>query len=305
MHISAQAPITQSMAKRPLRGIGEFSAHAVQKVAQADHRPQITDHAVLEGREFPHVAMHRIPLVDQKRVQKILKERLPSVVVVRSGAGMGSGYAVDLNAYLPGNLRVPPNRTIILTNRHVVARTTTLRGGKTTESIPRTVEIELMSGQKYQGKVIAVDPGSDSAFVMVDMPRPLRPIPIGNWRTLQRGAQVLILGHPVGLTWSVTHGIVSHPARKFPGVPHPVIQTDAPINPGNSGGPMIMLDETGAVIGTNTFKLVREGVENLGFAFHAETQMQALIQILLKGRAVSRSDGRRDAAPHIEPHQHL
>jgi len=85
----------------------------------------------------------------------------------------------------------------------------------------------------------------------------------GNSNTLRRGDPVYTVGHPVGLRYSVTSGIVSG-FREHAGVRY--IQTDAPINPGNSGGPLI--DRSGEVIGVNT--MILADTEGIGFAIPIE-----------------------------------
>lgn len=88
----------------------------------------------------------------------------------------------------------------------------------------------------------------------------------GDSSTLKIGQPVFTIGNPLGLSHTVTSGIVSgkrtHEARTY-------IQTDAPINPGNSGGPLI--DETGHVVGINT--MILSGTEGIGFAIPIETAL--------------------------------
>lgn len=75
------------------------------------------------------------------------------------------------------------------------------------------------------------------------------------------GSDVYIIGHPLGLGWTVTRGIVSGIRKDGD---RTMIQTDAPISPGNSGGPM--LDAQGHLVGIVTAKFVETGAENLAFA---------------------------------------
>lgn len=166
--------------------------------------------------------------------------RFLSVVVVRSPTGsLGSGFYVD--DYL------------VITNQHVV------EGSK-------LVEIELRDGTEGVGQVVRSDIGADLALVRVTQ----RGVPVTlSSDAVAPGDSVDAIGHPRGLKFSLTRGIVSAVRRmRNPSVPGSsemnVVQTDTPINPGNSGGPLF---RGGSVIGVNTQK-IRSG-ESLGFAVHA------------------------------------
>ena len=78
------------------------------------------------------------------------------------------------------------------------------------------------------------------------------------------GSDVYVIGHPVGLGWTITRGIVSAIRRPGEVAPTEIIQTDAAISPGNSGGPL--LDRHGRLVGVVVFKLAGRGVESVGFA---------------------------------------
>jgi serine protease Do len=86
------------------------------------------------------------------------------------------------------------------------------------------------------------------------------------------------VGHPLGLTFSVTRGIVSAKARDYEGQIY--IQTDAAINPGNSGGPL--LDKKGRIVGINTF-LLRGGYA-LSFAIPIDRALEAASTALARLR---------------------
>jgi serine protease Do len=89
---------------------------------------------------------------------------------------------------------------------------------------------------------------------------------------LSVGDTVYAVGHPFGLDFTFTKGIVSEPDRIQNGISY--IQTDAAINPGNSGGPLV--NEAGAVVGMNTF-IIRDS-HNLGFALPVRYLNQALAE---------------------------
>ena len=87
---------------------------------------------------------------------------------------------------------------------------------------------------------------------------------------VEAGEAIIAIGHPLGLRFTATKGIVSKAERRFNNVDY--IQVDAAINPGNSGGPLI--NEDGQVVGVNTF-IYRNG-ESLGFALPS-TKLQSII----------------------------
>jgi S1-C subfamily serine protease len=154
---------------------------------------------------------------------------------------LGSGF------YVTGDL--------VLTNFHVIDGT-------------QFVEIKLFSGLETTGKVIASDPRLDLALVKVGMRG--QPVTLYAERTLPLGAEVELIGHPKGLEFSITRGVVSALRElESPNVPGGkkvrFIQTDAAINGGNSGGPMFLGDR---VVGVNTLKTVGVEFEGLNFAVH-------------------------------------
>ena len=168
--------------------------------------------------------------------------RFDSVVVVLSPAGtLGSGFFVKDD--------------VVLTNVHVV------EGSK-------LAKMKLHDGSETSGRVIAQDIRLDLALVKVQA----QGIPVRMYKeqSLMLGAQVEAIGHPAGLQFSITKGVVSGirelPSRHAPGGKNVrFIQTDTAINPGNSGGPLYLGDR---VIGVNTWKVVAEEIGGLNFAVH-------------------------------------
>src|SRR5205814_7233075 len=100
---------------------------------------------------------------------------------------------------------------------------------------------------------------------------------------VQDGDEVLAIGHPYGLNYTATQGVVSRADRVQQGIHY--IQIDAAINPGNSGGPLV--NEEGEVLGVNTF--IIKGGDNLGFALPVSYLKEALDQYLpIKGETAIR-----------------
>jgi serine protease Do len=163
----------------------------------------------------------------------------PNSIVQQPESGVGSGIIFDANGW-------------ILTNRHVVAGTSSLT-------------VELKDGMRYDGKVYGVDTLTDLAIVKVEATG-LPAATMGDSDGLKVGELVVAIGSPLGtFSNSVTSGIVSATGRRIQtdgGDLRDLIQTDAAINPGNSGGPL--LDASGAVIGVNT--AIAQNSTGIGFS---------------------------------------
>ena len=171
----------------------------------------------------------------------------------------------------------------IVTNAHVV------KGGRQievqlAESFERSPghAVTHPSGTKLEAKVVGVDRESDLALLKIERAG-LPFLSFGNSSELHQGQLVLAFGNPLGLSNSVTMGVVSSTARQIkPDDPMLYIQTDAPINPGNSGGPL--LDADGHVVGINTFILSQSGgSEGIGFAIPSNVVRSVVDQLRKEG----------------------
>ena len=166
------------------------------------------------------------------------------IVQIHTPGGSGSGFIVK-------------DKNLIVTNRHVI----------------HGHEEVVVRGEKF-GKtitqVVYTDPLNDIAFLRVpDGYEESGHVTISGER-VNAGERIVAIGHPLGLRFTATQGIVSKSERKFNNVDY--IQVDAAINPGNSGGPLI--NEEGHVVGVNTF-IFRNG-ESLGFALPSLTLNEIL-----------------------------
>jgi putative serine protease PepD len=167
----------------------------------------------------------------------VAKALLPTVVEIRQGSGLGSGFVYDKNGY-------------IMTAAHVV------QGAD-------QVQVRLYDGTKLTGKVVGTDEANDVAVVKVDRTG-LAAAPLALGETIQVGQLAVAIGSPFGLNETVTAGIISATDRNLEG--REVIQTDAPINPGNSGG--VLADRRGRVIGINdAIQTGSESNGNVGIGF--------------------------------------
>ncbi|MEB3327606.1 MAG: trypsin-like peptidase domain-containing protein [Candidatus Sericytochromatia bacterium] len=172
----------------------------------------------------------------------------------REEKGVGSGFVVGANG-------------LIVTNHHVV------RGAD-------QLTVTFHDGKKYPGKVIGQDPGSDLALVKIEA-KGLSSLRLADPQKLRVGQYVVALGSPLGLSQTVTTGILSAINRDIElNARVGFLQTDAPINPGNSGGPLLNL--RGEVIGVNTAVAARG--QGIGFAVPVDTLKGVLPQLEAKGR---------------------
>ncbi|MEZ5475111.1 MAG: trypsin-like peptidase domain-containing protein [Steroidobacteraceae bacterium] len=161
----------------------------------------------------------------------------------------------------------------IVTNHHVIATADEVR-------------VMLADGRVADAKIVGRDPDTDLALLKIDLPN-LPVMPIGQSNRLRVGDVVLTIGNPVGLSQTVTQGIVSATGRGQLGVAtfENFIQTDAPINAGNSGGALI--NTNGELIGINTAVLAKNlGVEGIGFAIPVNLARSVMDELLKNGRVI-------------------
>ena len=173
---------------------------------------------------------------------------------------LGSGVIVDDKGH-------------IVTNHHVIANAESIR-------------VQLADGRIAEAHVVGSDPDTDLAVLSVSL-KFLPVAPLGRSDQLRVGDVVLAIGNPLGLSHTVTHGIVSAVSRAQLGIA-PVedfIQTDAPINRGNSGGALV--DSNGALVGINTAMVAKSlGVEGIGFAIPVNLVRGVIVDIIDHGRVI-------------------
>ena len=194
-----------------------------------------------------HAKLSSVNSVIERRpdsVAALAARVIPSVVSITTstpnGGGTGSGFVLRSDGYL-------------LTNNHVVADAI----GSDGNQISGALQVQFSDGRTLSGQVVGRDPSYDLAVVKVNISG-LTALPLGNSDKIQVGDSVIAIGSPLGLSGTVTTGIISAKNRAVTtsGSLSPgnsfinALQTDAAINPGNSGGPLV--DATGAVIGVNS-----------------------------------------------------
>ena len=206
----------------------------------------------------------------------------PSVVTIyvstSSGSGSGSGVVLTDDGY-------------VLTNNHVVAGD----GGNT-----GSVQVRTADGTLYDAAVVGTDPASDLAVLRLDGAEGLSPATFADSDEVQIGDVAVAIGAPLGLSNTVTTGIISATGRAVAtgstqddATVLDAIQTDAAINPGNSGGALV--DGAGEVIGINTaIATVASGIPGaqsqsgnigVGFAIPSNTAQRIAQEIIETGSA--------------------
>ncbi|WP_296602128.1 trypsin-like peptidase domain-containing protein, partial [Nocardioides sp.] len=218
---------------------------------------------------------------DNGSIEAVAARLLPSTVQISAeyegqrGGATGSGFVLDRQGH-------------VITNNHVVADADESQG---------PIEIVDQDGNRYKATVVGRSSVYDLAVLYSDEARGLTPAALGASQELRVGEGVVAIGSPLGLSSTVTAGIVSALHR-------PVttgdtgndssyinaVQTDAAINPGNSGGPLVNL--RGQVVGVNSAIATtgggiggEAGNIGVGFAIPIEQVRVTADQILRTGKA--------------------
>ena len=215
-------------------------------------------------------------------VEKVAAAVLPSVVSIevatRAGGAEGSGSIISSDGY-------------VLTNHHVVAA-----GAEPGAQL----QVTLNDGSRHPAQFVASDVNTDIGVIKIEGVDNLPTIQFGDSHDLNVGQQVVAVGSPLGLSATVTTGIVSalnRPVRASQGGGESSlmdgIQTDAAINPGNSGGPLV--DMEGHLIGMNSVIASLStggfgsegsgGSIGLGFAIPANFAKRVAEQLIANGEA--------------------
>jgi putative serine protease PepD len=213
------------------------------------------------------------------QVESVANTVLPSVVTINArgaeaGGGTGSGEVIRSDGY-------------ILTNNHVIS--VAANGG--------AVSVLFSDGVSVPATITGRDPQTDLAVLHVEPPHDLKVIAIGSSDTVKVGQPVVALGAPLGLSGTVTAGIVSALDRtvNVPGdnggqaLLVSAVQTDAAINPGNSGGALVNC--AGRLIGVPTAGATvpspsgesAGGSIGLGFAIPVDLAMSIAKEIIATG----------------------
>jgi|UniRef100_UPI004049F460 putative serine protease PepD len=200
---------------------------------------------------------------------------LPSVVSITTGSGStGSGFIIDSSGF-------------ILTNNHVVEQAALSKG---------RILVTLNNGKEFESKIVGRDASYDLAILKI-LATGLPALQFGNSDEVAVGDSVIAIGSPLGLSGTVTLGIISAKDRAVTAGGSAgetsfinALQTDAAINPGNSGGPLI--NTAGAVIGVNSAIATLSGASSaqagsigLGFAIPINQARKTADQLIKTGKA--------------------
>ncbi|MFB6816398.1 S1C family serine protease [Streptomyces sp. NPDC056347] len=210
----------------------------------------------------------------QDDYQAVIRNVLPSVVQIEASGGLGSGVVYDSKGH-------------IVTNAHVVGSA-------------KKFKVTVATGEKVtSASLVSAYPEQDLAVIKLDqVPDGLKPAKFGDSAKVEVGQIVLAMGSPLGLSSSVTQGIVSalgrtvSESRAGGGTGATIanmVQTSAAINPGNSGGALVNLDSE--VIGIPTLAatdpdLGGSAAPGIGFAIPVSMVKTIADQIIKNGRVV-------------------
>ncbi|SEP65964.1 S1C family serine protease [Microlunatus flavus] len=209
----------------------------------------------------------------------------PSVVTITVQAGnsgdIGSGVVLDTDGH-------------ILTNDHVVSAAS--------GSSRSSVTVTLPDGRTAPARVIGTSASNDLAVIKVDGVADLKPATFAKSGSIKVGQAVVAFGAPLGLSESVTSGIVSNTARPVRSgddndAVYLAVQTDAAINPGNSGGPLV--DLNGSVVGINSSIAStgssqgggQSGNIGIGFAIPSDVAVRVASELIADGKSVNAALG--------------
>ncbi|MFT4294454.1 MAG: trypsin-like peptidase domain-containing protein [Micropruina sp.] len=217
----------------------------------------------------------------------------PSVVTitVRSGrsGSIGSGVVLDSAGH-------------ILTNDHVVSETSGSTNPTSTGSSAGSITVTFEDGSTANATVVGTSANNDLAVIKVSGVKAdlLKPATFATSSSVVVGQSVVAVGAPLGLSETVTSGIVSATARPVRSgttgnAVYQAVQTDAAINPGNSGGPLVNLN--GQVIGINASGATlsngseQSGNIGLGFAIPADVAVRVANDLIEHGTAADATLG--------------
>ncbi|MDA9654033.1 trypsin-like peptidase domain-containing protein [Candidatus Pelagibacter sp.] len=198
--------------------------------------------------------------------EEIFEKYASSVVYIdnKKDNGSGSGFVINHKGLK------------IITNWHVVETAKNVTICLRTKNLNKVCDTDY-----YTGKVVKRNKQKDLAMIEVKgLPANLKPVIYGSYKKVKIGQTAFAIGHPDGLVWTFTNGMISQKrpdhrwnyksSRHFANT----IQMQVPINPGNSGGPLF--NKNSELIGVNTF--TSEG-ENLNFAIGVDDLIEFINEV--------------------------
>jgi 2-alkenal reductase len=259
--------------REPASGAGDASAPATAPTPAAVTAPLSTGPTTETA---PVVAPPSKLSEWERSVAEMFSASAPSVTYITTEIRRFNAFSGPDVAKGAGSGFVWDGAGHVVTNYHVIEGA-------------HTVYVQIDVGEPIEARVIGGAQDYDIAVVRLsEVPKQLRPLPVGASSTLKVGQSTFAIGNPYGLTRTLTTGVVSALERRLPTAHgrevRGVIQTDASINPGNSGGPL--LDSSGRLIGVNTAIYSESGASaGIGFAIPVDLVKRVVPEIIKTGRA--------------------
>ena len=251
-------------------GVGLFAGWQFGKTSSSSTGSSSSSVSTLQPGTGPQSTVPSLTGNNEQAVREaVIAKVRPAVVEVnvttQQGGAIGSGVIIDGRGY-------------IVTNNHVV-------------SGAQSMTVTLYDGTNLKAQLVGTDPADDLAVVKITPPsKGLTVAQIGDSSKLVVGEDVLAIGNPLGITQTVTHGIISALGRSVSegqgGATIPnAIQTDAAINPGNSGGALV--DMQGNLVGIPTLTAIdpefNTPASGVGFAIPSNRVATIVPQIISTG----------------------
>ena len=214
-----------------------------QKVGGLEERSEELEEKSQELEEMSMELEDKISEIDVKSsdFSAIVEDVVKAVVSIKTNKGQGSGVIFDSRGY-------------VMTNKHVIEGIT-------------SAQVVDYDSNKYSISIVGLASSVDLAVIKINSDKTFDYLNFADSSKVKVGERVIAIGNPLGLSFSVTEGIISGVNRVIDDTGVNYIQTDVPINPGNSGGPLV--NSKKEIVGINTLKLT--DTEGLGFAIPSNT----------------------------------
>lgn len=197
----------------------------------------------------------------QRSVAEVVAQAKPSVVMVMLPDSLGTGFIVDADG-------------LVVTNAHVAGPA----------GLGGTVRVRFQDGQVLPAKVVGLNSKKDIA--LLQLPRADKTgwpaLKLGDASKMREGDAVLAMGHPRGMPFSVSQGIISGATGRGNVYVLNILQHDAAVNPGNSGGPLLNME--GEVVGINSMiQSTDGGFQGISLTIDGRVLRAALAQFRATG----------------------
>jgi S1-C subfamily serine protease len=246
-------------------GVGLFAGWQFGRTGNTGTNTAVTQSGTGSATTAPSLTGNNIEAVREAVIAKVRPAVVQVNVSTSNGSALGSGVIIDRRGY-------------IVTNNHVVDGA-------------QSIEVVLYDGTKLSAQLVGTDSADDLAVLKITPPSSgLTVITLGDSSKLQVGQEVLAIGNPLGITQTVTNGIISSVGRNVSegqggATIANAIQTDAPINPGNSGGALV--DLQGNLVGIPTLSAIdpefNTPANGVGFAIPSNRVASIVPQIIQTG----------------------